>query len=150
MVIESGWGSEGWDSNPSTSCNLWLQDDTIISKKLLASQCGFIIIEVLEGVLSKLKTLFYLEKNEKHGVVFFSSDGTGPGRVNFLLLGPGLVSHLWFGYGIGTFPLKIPNFPIFSLWVKKNLGELGQKISRVIRVYDPGQDWSAILWFGLG
>jgi len=35
------------------------------------------------------------------------------GQVKFLLLGLGRVSHLWFGYGFGKFPLKMSNFSIF-------------------------------------
>jgi len=35
----------------------------------------------------------------------------------FLLLGLGWVSHL--GFGFEKFPLKIPNFSILSLWIKK-------------------------------
>jgi len=41
-----------------------------------------------------------------------------------LLLRLGRVSHLWFGSEFGNFPLKIPNFSIFTLWFKKNY--LGQ------------------------
>jgi len=33
----------------------------------------------------------------------------------------GWVSHLWFGFGLGKFHLKMSIFLIFSLWVKKNL-----------------------------
>jgi len=39
------------------------------------------------------------------------------------------VSHLWFGFGIRKIPLKIPNFPVFSLRVKKNLIRPGQKVT---------------------
>jgi len=39
--------------------------------------------------------------------------------VNFLLIRSGHVSHLWFR--LGKFPLKIPNFSIFSLQAKKLL-----------------------------
>jgi len=47
-----------------------------------------------------------------------ASDGSGskifdPGRVNFLWLGSGWVSHLWFGFEYGKFPLKMSNFSIF-------------------------------------
>jgi len=41
-------------------------------------------------------------------------------RVNPIFVaqvGLGRVSHLWFGFGI--FPLQIPKFSIFTLWVKK-------------------------------
>jgi len=38
----------------------------------------------------------------------------------------GQVSPLWFGFG--EFPLKIPNFQKFLLWVKKNLFGSGQKV----------------------
>jgi len=33
------------------------------------------------------------------------------------------VSHLWFGCEFGKFPLKMSNFSIFSLWVKKYPGQ---------------------------
>jgi len=66
------------------------------------------------------------------------SDGSGskifdPGRVVSIFSGlgqpgSGWVSHLWFGFGFGKFPLKTSNFSIFSLWVKKNLLGSGQKV----------------------
>jgi len=45
-------------------------------------------------------------------------DGSGskifdPGWVSFLCLGLGRVSHLWFGFEFGKFPLKTSNFSIF-------------------------------------
>jgi len=52
----------------------------------------------------------------------------------------GQVSHLWFGSEFGNkFPLKIPNFSIFSHCIKKCLGQRwvgpvfteGQKYTRV-------------------
>jgi len=45
-----------------------------------------------------------------------------------LLLGLGRVSHLWFGYGFGNFPLKIPNFSIFCTSGKKNVIWSGRKV----------------------
>jgi len=51
-----------------------------------------------------------------------------PGQVKFLLLWSGRVSHLWFGFGFGKFPLKIQKNSIFALWVKKNLVGSGQKV----------------------
>jgi len=51
------------------------------------------------------------------------------GQVNFLLLGLGWVSHLWFGFG--KFPQKIPNFPIFFLSDQKNCFGSDQKNTRV-------------------
>jgi len=41
----------------------------------------------------------------------------------------GQVRHLCFGLGIGKFPLKITNFSIFSLPVKKLFGPV-QKVTR--------------------
>jgi len=38
----------------------------------------------------------------------------------------GWVSHLWLGFGFGKFPLKIANFSIFFLQIKKLFGS-GQK-----------------------
>jgi len=46
-----------------------------------------------------------------------ASDGSNLGRVNFLLLGSGRDSCLW--YGVGKFTLKMSNFSIFSFRVKK-------------------------------
>jgi len=43
-------------------------------------------------------------------------------------MGPGRVSHLWFGFEFGKFPLKIPNFSIFFPLGQKNLFETGQKV----------------------
>jgi len=58
----------------------------------------------------------------------------GPGQKFLTRVGSSQVSHLWFGFGFGIFPLKshlrfgsgIGKFPIknqifqfFSLWVKK-------------------------------
>jgi len=34
----------------------------------------------------------------------------GPGQVIFLWLGSGWVSHLWFGFEFGKFPLKMSIF----------------------------------------
>jgi len=45
-----------------------------------------------------------------------------------LLLGSGRVSHLWFGYRFGKFPLKMPNFSIFCPSGKKNVISLGRKV----------------------
>jgi len=53
-----------------------------------------------------------------------------PSWVNFLLLWSGWVSHLWFGFGFGKFPLKTPNFQFFPLQVKKNLLRSDQKVPR--------------------
>jgi len=35
------------------------------------------------------------------------------------------VSHLWFGFGLGKFPLKIPNFPVFFPSDHKNCLRVG-------------------------
>jgi len=43
------------------------------------------------------------------------------GFSQFLLLWLVRVTHLWLKFGFAKFPLKIPNFPIFSLWSKKSL-----------------------------
>jgi len=45
------------------------------------------------------------------------------GQVKFFCLGVvrlGWVSHLWFRFGLGKFPLKNHIFQIFALWVKKS------------------------------
>jgi len=50
----------------------------------------------------------------------------------------GWVSHLWFGSGFEKFPLKIPNFSIFS--------PLGHKISSVWVKNYPVQRWVSLLF----
>jgi len=56
---------------------------------------------------------------------FSSSDGS----KKFDL---GWVSHLWFGYGFGKFPLKMSNFSIFlPFGSKKNVIGSGWKVPRV-------------------
>jgi len=52
-------------------------------------------------------------------------------RVKNLFPRLGRVSHLWFGFGFGKFPLKIPNFEFFSFRVKK-YHRVGSKGTRVI------------------
>jgi len=61
-----------------------------------------------------------------------SSDGSrwkifDPGRVNFLWLGLGRVSHLWFGFEFGKFPLKTSNFSIFFLSSQKKSLQVGSE-----------------------
>jgi len=70
-------------------------------------------------------------------------------RINFYSSGRGQVEHLWFESGLGKFPLKIPNFSIFSLWLKKSplvgskstwirlLFTVGQKYARVVSGQGP-------------
>jgi len=53
------------------------------------------------------------------------------GRVKFLLLGSGRVSHLWFGYGFGKFPLEMSNFSIFGPSGQKKCHRVGSKSTRV-------------------
>jgi len=50
--------------------------------------------------------------------------GVGSGQSFAARVGSGWISHLWFGFGFGKFPLKMSNFSIFSpssqkesLWV---------------------------------
>jgi len=49
-------------------------------------------------------------------------------RVGSNFCGSGRVSHLWFGFEFQKFPLKMSNFSIFSLRVKKI--PLGRKVPR--------------------
>jgi len=67
--------------------------------------------------------------------------GTLPGLGQFFVarVGLGRVSHLWFGFG--KFLLKISNFSIFSLRVKKKSHQVESKITWV-------KDWSPsyLLW----
>jgi len=62
--------------------------------------------------LQDLQKTIYIMMSQK------TSDGSGskiidPGRVNFLWLGSGWVSHFWFGVEFVKFPLKMSNFSIF-------------------------------------
>jgi len=45
-------------------------------------------------------------------------------------VGSGRVSHLWFGFELGKFPLKMSNFSIFFPSDQKNLFRSGQKVLR--------------------
>jgi len=47
-------------------------------------------------------------------------------RIGSIFCSSSQVSHLWLGFG--KFPLKMSNFSIFSLRIKKNLYRLGQKV----------------------
>jgi len=64
---------------------------------------------------------------KKHQIRWvWTSDGSGskifgPCRVGSIFCGSGWFSHLWFGFEFGNFPLKMSNFSIFSLRVKKSL-----------------------------
>jgi len=54
-----------------------------------------------------------------------SSDGS-----RSKIFDPGQVSHLWFRFGLGKLPLKIPNFPIFFPLGQKNCFGSGEKVPR--------------------
>jgi len=44
----------------------------------------------------------------------------GPGqKIRVKIFWLGQVSHLWFGFEFGKFPLKCQIFQYFSLWIKK-------------------------------
>jgi len=60
-----------------------------------------------------------------------SSDGSRSKNFD-----PGRVSHLWFGFGFGKFPLKTSNFSIFSPFLSKKIS------SGWVKKY-PGQGGSA-------
>jgi len=71
-----------------------------------------------------------------HSQFLNNSDGSGskffdPGRVNFLWLGSGQVSHLWFGLEFGKFPLKMSKFSIFFHSGQKKLLRVGLESTRV-------------------
>jgi len=51
----------------------------------------------------------------------------GPGQKILTRIGSGRVSHLWYGYGFGKFPLKLSNFSIFCPSGKNVIGS-GQKV----------------------
>jgi len=52
------------------------------------------------------------------------------------------VSHLWFGFGYGKFPLKIPNFSIFCPSGKKSFFGPGQR--RVSPLFTLGQKYAPV------
>jgi len=59
------------------------------------------------------------------------SDGSGSKNFDPSRVGLGCVSHLGrFGFELGKFPLKMSNFSIFLLQVKKNIFGLGWKVPR--------------------
>jgi len=60
-----------------------------------------------------------VEQDKNNNVHNWYSDRLG--RVNFLLLELGRVSHPWFGFGVGKFPLKITSFQFFHFRSKKYL-----------------------------
>jgi len=52
----------------------------------------------------------------------------GSGQFFVARVGSGQVSHLWFGFEFGKFPLKMSNFSIFCPSGQKNLFGSGQKV----------------------
>jgi len=53
----------------------------------------------------------------------------GSGQFFVARVGSGWVSHLWFGFEFGKFPLKTSNSILFfSLRIKKNLFGSGRKV----------------------
>jgi len=81
---------------------------------------------------SKNQSKIFFNSFSKYALqIFFiqgtlSSDGS---RSNFFC--SGWVSHIWYAYGFINFPLKIPNFSIFALWIKKKYHRVGSKSTRV-------------------
>jgi len=70
------------------------------------------------------------------GLSLITSDGSGskifdPGWVNFLWLGSGRVSQLWFGLEFRKFPLKTSNFSIFCPLGQKKLLRVRSESTRV-------------------
>jgi len=83
------------------------------SGKFFPRNVVFIVGENLVGyedlVLWRLTISQFVELNFD-----WPSDGSGSKIFN-----PGWVSHLWFGFEFGRFPLKMSNFSIFFLWTKQ-------------------------------
>jgi len=76
-----------------------------------------------------LPKFIILPKNENWGL---GQVVMGPGqkiltRVGSIFCGTGRVSHLWFGFEFGKFPLKMSNFFLSG---QKNLFGSGQKVPR--------------------
>jgi len=55
----------------------------------------------------------------------------GLGWVGSTFCSSGWVSHLWFGFRFGKFPLKVSNFSVFSPRVKKKYLRVVSKSTRV-------------------
>jgi len=54
-----------------------------------------------------------------------------PDQNFFTRVGSGRVSHLWFGFEFGKFPLKMSIFQLFSLRVKKKSLRVGSETTQV-------------------
>jgi len=81
--------------------------------------------ELFEQNLSNYERVEWTNSLNYELIELQTSDGSGskifdPGWVNFLWLGSGRVSHLWFGLEFGKFPLKMSNFSIFFPSGQKN------------------------------
>jgi len=62
------------------------------------------------------------------------------GRVKYLVLGLGLVSHLWF-----KISPKNPKFSIFALWVKKiSLGRVKKYPGHISLLFTAGQKYARV------
>jgi len=105
------------------------------------------------GVQSPVQVIYFTLALPYHQSSSIPINKSGLSESNsfsqFLLLGLGWVSHLWFGFGFGKFPLKISNFSIFPLlikkytlgWVKKYPGQ--RQVDLLLRV-------KSMLWLGQG
>jgi len=89
---------------------------------------------------------------------YYSGLVIGPGQVFDAQVRSGQVSHLWFRFGFGKFPLKIPNF---SLWIKKIASDWIEKypVQRRFRLlFTAGQKYAwvrtgqgpSLLWMSVG
>jgi len=65
--------------------------------------------------------------------IFGSKVVMGLGQKFLTRVGLGRVSHLWFGFEFGKFPLKMSTFSIFSLWSESTRVE-GRWASYLLRV----------------
>jgi len=93
--------------------------------------CQKVTMRILKFCLGGLRYWGLSKPPSRQGEMWQVVMGPGqnfdPGRVS--VYGSGRVSHLWFGFEFGKFLLEMSNFQFFSLRVKKNLFELGQKKS---------------------
>jgi len=78
------------------------------------------------------------------GQKFLTRVGSGQffvARVGLGQVGSGRVSHLWFGFEFGKFPLKMSNFSIFLPFGSKKSLQVGSESTRV-----GGGSASYLLW----
>jgi len=75
--------------------------------------------------------LYQIDNKDWKNNLIASSLVMGPGQFFVARVGLGQVSHLWFGFEFGKFPLKESNFSIFFSSGQKNYLRVGSESTRV-------------------